>query len=206
MEDGRSSSSKEDTMQNILENISDNATNLETFISATENILQKDDERDKLLYLRERKRLQNHQNKVASTHPKCIGLIASKKTVIKSPVLNIRKAQEQLKKTQMPKRRRSSCLYFDNGKIRCFSAEQCESNKEQTLEIVKDIIKCERIYPLVAEVVVQKVLANLEATNLTPADTPVAVDGVDELHFELQQENGNEIDTQDSSLLESPTA
>jgi hypothetical protein len=201
METEGCSSSKEDTMQNILENISDNVT----FISATENILQKDDERDKLLYLRERKRLQNYQNKVASTHPKCIGLIASKKSVIKSPVLNIRKAQEQLKKTQMPKRRRSSCLYFDDGKIRCFSAEQCESNKEQTLEIVKDIIKCERIYPLVAEVVVQKVLANLEATNLTAPDTPLA-DGVDEIHFELQQENGNGIDTQDSSLLESPTA
>jgi hypothetical protein len=120
--------------------------------SATTTLALAESERDQLLYRRERKRQETIQNH---------GLL-DRKVVVQSPVLNIRQAQQKLKRTQ------KSRLYFENGHIGCRSAEKCKSNARPNYEFVKEIIKREVHSPLADVEIIERVLSKADFKVVEP--------------------------------------
>jgi hypothetical protein len=109
-------------------------------------------ERDQLLYKREKQRQGNTANH---------GLLDAK-AIGKSPVLNIRQAQQKLRRTQ------KSRLYFENGRIGCRSAEKVSSNARPNYEYVKEIIEREDRAPLADVEIIERILSKADFKVVEP--------------------------------------
>lgn len=161
---------RQDALNKSLEEISRELKEIEDCFTVAEEILQKEKERDKQLYDRERQRRttpsddpfascdsdnSNSTRKYSSSSQRSRGRRSPPQTgtptyAIYSPT--------NCRVTKSPTFCQSR-LYFKNGKVGCEDAEKQGTNVNTTHQIVKRIIKNENEHPLVSSESVQKILS-----------------------------------------------
>lgn len=163
-----SPSEKEATVRRSLEEISKDIREIEDFLTVTENIIQREKERDKELYAREKRRKSeqntrarlspNKENKSPSPKPFRLRPNSQKSPPVTYKINSYKNTIRRGAKPLSPRCRFKSKLYFRNGKIGCLDAEQTVSNIESTHALVKHILKYENEKPLVSPESVRRAL------------------------------------------------
>ncbi|XP_017079219.1 cyclic nucleotide-gated cation channel beta-1 [Drosophila eugracilis] len=156
---------KEAQVRKSLEEITKDLKEIEQFVSATEELLQKEKEQDKVLYA-------NKENKCPSPVKKCTYKI------------NVYKTPHRRHRPGSP-RFYYSRLYFRNGKIGCVDSTEHQNNVGATHALVKHILHHEK--PLVSPDSVRRVLE--ESFEMVPlpgavpevVPDPIAVQRAEEL-------------------------
>ncbi|XP_062132118.1 cyclic nucleotide-gated cation channel beta-1 [Drosophila sulfurigaster albostrigata] len=148
---------KEAHVRRSLEEISKDIKEIEQFVSATEQLLQREKEQERQADNQQRKQQRDKENKTPSP--------AKHKITYK---INAYKAPAHRRQRPNSPRFYHSRLYFRNGRIGCLDAERSGqgSNIESTHALVKHILKHEK--PLVSPDSVRRVLQPQHYIEMTP--------------------------------------
>lgn len=161
---------RQEALNKSLEEISRELKEIEECFTVAEEILQKEKDRDKQLYDRERQRRTNSFDEKLPTS--CDSGSSSRKNSSSSSKSRGQHSPPQ-SRSGLPKyaiyspSNRSiksptfckSRLFFKNGKVGCEGAEKVGTNVNKTHQIVKQIIRKENNNPLVSSESVQKILS-----------------------------------------------
>lgn len=188
---------KEASVRRSLEEISKDIKEMEDFITVTETLIQKEKERDKELYARERKRRQEEKRRKSLQSPNKENKSPPHRRfshgTTSPPTFKINSFKRN--KNGSPKYHKSK-LYFRNGKIGCVEIENIfGSNIQSTHALVRNILKYENEKPLVSPDSVRRALTE---TNL-----PGQVDLFEDIMEEKMMEEigGDKIDDMDIASI-----
>lgn len=200
----RAEKQRQDALHKSLEEISRELKEIEDCFTVAEEILQKEKERDKQLYDRERQRRttpsEDHvvscdsdnsssTRKYSSSSQRSRGRNSPPQS---GPPTYAIYSPTNCRVTKSPTFCNSR-LYFKNGKVGCEDAEKMGTNVNTTHQIVKRIIKKENDHPLVSSESVQKILSenlmnelsemqivnNQKTVNSPTTMTPLSIVGSD---------------------------